>query len=148
MFINSPGRFIGNREVEPFRSQSNATEVDNPKTWVAHSLLWVQAERQHHGLPIRCVAIHPASLTPQSTEMRLDINCTCNRSLLELMKQIKIISIKFINILKYQTVIKETCRKVGKHISFGKVEVEEKVHFVFVTILLLLIRKIYLRKPS
>ncbi|XP_012535548.1 hemicentin-2 [Monomorium pharaonis] len=66
--------FIGNREVESFKAQSNATEVDNPKTWAAHSLLLVRGHRQHHGLPLRCVVIHPASLTPQSTETRLDVH--------------------------------------------------------------------------
>ncbi|XP_011162427.1 hemicentin-1 [Solenopsis invicta] len=66
--------FIGNREVESFRPQSNATEVDDPKTWAAHSLLRMYGQRQNHGEPIRCVAIHPASLTPQSAETRLDIH--------------------------------------------------------------------------
>lgn len=114
MLANLPGRFIGNVEVEPVTAQSNATEVDNGKTWAVHSLLRVRGQRENHGLPIRCVAMHPTSLTPISTESRLDIYCMYNRSLLELTKQTRVISIKSINILKNQTVIKETYRKIVK----------------------------------
>jgi hypothetical protein len=72
-------RFIGNNEVEPLREQSNATEVDNPKTWAAHSLLRVRGHRENHGLPIRCMTVHPSSLTPASTESRLNVHCMYNR---------------------------------------------------------------------
>ncbi|KYN03000.1 Kin of IRRE-like protein 3 [Cyphomyrmex costatus] len=66
--------FIGNKEEKSYTSQSNATEVDNPKTWAAHSILRVRGRRENHGLPIRCVAMHPTSLTPMSTETRLDVH--------------------------------------------------------------------------
>ncbi|KAL6254590.1 hypothetical protein P5V15_014642 [Pogonomyrmex californicus] len=66
--------FVGNDEVEPAAVQSNATEVDNRKTWAAHSVLRVRGQRENHGLPIRCVAVHPTSLTPIGTESRLDIH--------------------------------------------------------------------------
>ncbi|XP_018044956.1 PREDICTED: hemicentin-2-like [Atta colombica] len=66
--------FIGNKEEKSYTSQSNATEVDNPKTWAAHSFLRVRGRRENHGLPIRCVAMHPTSLTPMSTETRLDVH--------------------------------------------------------------------------
>ncbi|KAL0124470.1 hypothetical protein PUN28_006366 [Cardiocondyla obscurior] len=65
--------FIGNKEMESIEAQKNATEVDNPKTWVAHSLLRVRGQRENHGLPIRCVTMHPTSLIPMSTETRLDV---------------------------------------------------------------------------
>ncbi|XP_024876709.1 hemicentin-2-like [Temnothorax curvispinosus] len=65
--------FIGDKEVEPESAQSNATEVDNPKTWVAHSVLRVHGQRENHGLPIRCVTMHPTSSAPISAETRLDV---------------------------------------------------------------------------
>ncbi|XP_011868581.1 PREDICTED: kin of IRRE-like protein 3 [Vollenhovia emeryi] len=65
--------FIGNREVESFTAQSNATEVDNWKTWAAHSMLRVRGKRENHGLLIRCVTIHPTSVPPISTETTLNI---------------------------------------------------------------------------
>ncbi|XP_029165174.1 hemicentin-1-like [Nylanderia fulva] len=68
--------FIGNKEVEPLGEQNNATEVDNRKTWAAHSRLRVRGQRENHGLPIRCVTVHPASLTPATVESRLDIRYT------------------------------------------------------------------------
>jgi len=77
-FANLLGRFIGNNEVKSFTAQNNATEVDNRKTWAAHSLLRVRGQRENHGLPIRCVAVHPTSLTPISTETRLNVRCACD----------------------------------------------------------------------
>lgn len=76
MLANLSSRFIGNDEVEPLGEQNNATEVDNRKTWAAHSLLRVRGQRENHGLPIRCVTVHPSSLTPASIESRLDVHCT------------------------------------------------------------------------
>ncbi|XP_015594587.1 hemicentin-1 [Cephus cinctus] len=66
--------FIGGEEVEPLRDQTNATEVDSPKTWAAHSLLRVHGQRENHGLPIRCLTLHPSSSLPSSAESRLDIH--------------------------------------------------------------------------
>ncbi|XP_043250627.1 hemicentin-1-like [Colletes gigas] len=66
--------YIGGDEVEPLREQTNATEVDSPKTWAAHSLLRVRGQRETHGLPIRCITMHPSSIVPTSTETRLDVH--------------------------------------------------------------------------
>ncbi|XP_034948743.1 hemicentin-2-like [Chelonus insularis] len=66
--------FIGGDEVEPLREQTNATEVDSPKTWAAHSLLRVRGDRENHGLPIRCLSLHPSSPLPAIAECRLDIH--------------------------------------------------------------------------
>lgn len=77
MPANLSNRFIGNDEMEPLGEQNNATEVDNRKTWVAHSLLRVRGQRENHGLPVRCVTVHPSNLTPVSVESRLDVHCTC-----------------------------------------------------------------------
>lgn len=68
-------RYIGGDEVEPLREQTNATEVDSPKTWAAHSLLRVRGQRENHGLPIRCITMHPSSVVPTSAETRLDVHC-------------------------------------------------------------------------
>ncbi|XP_033333172.2 irregular chiasm C-roughest protein [Megalopta genalis] len=66
--------YIGGDEVEALREQTNATEVDSPKTWAAHSLLRVRGQRENHGLPIRCIAMHPSSIVPTSAETRLDVH--------------------------------------------------------------------------
>ncbi|XP_078037103.1 synaptogenesis protein syg-1 [Augochlora pura] len=66
--------YIGGDEVEALREQTNATEVDSPKTWAAHSLLRVRGQRENHGLPIRCITMHPSSIVPTSTETRLDVH--------------------------------------------------------------------------
>ncbi|XP_029051196.1 hemicentin-2-like [Osmia bicornis bicornis] len=66
--------YIGGDEVEALREQTNATEVDSPKTWAAHSLLRVRGQRENHGLPIRCITIHPSSVVPASAETRLDVH--------------------------------------------------------------------------
>ena len=57
------------------REQTNATEVDNPKTWAAHSILRIRGTRDNHNKPIRCLAIHPTSSLPEIAESRLDIHC-------------------------------------------------------------------------
>ncbi|XP_017893195.1 hemicentin-1-like [Ceratina calcarata] len=66
--------YIGGEEVEPLREQTNTTEVDSPKTWAAHSLLRVRGQRENHGLPIRCITMHPSSLVPASAETLLDVH--------------------------------------------------------------------------
>lgn len=53
----------------------NATEVDNPKTWAAHSLLRIRGRREYHGRMIRCITIHPSSPVPATTESQLNIHC-------------------------------------------------------------------------
>ncbi|XP_057323936.1 kin of IRRE-like protein 1 [Microplitis mediator] len=66
--------FIGGDEVEPLREQTNATEVDSPKTWAAHSLMRVKGDRENHGLPVRCLSLHSSSPLPAIAECRLDIH--------------------------------------------------------------------------
>ncbi|XP_014612836.1 PREDICTED: hemicentin-2-like [Polistes canadensis] len=66
--------FIGDEEVEPLREQMNATEVDNPKTWAAHSLLRIRGRREYHGRMIRCITIHPSSPVPATAESQLNIH--------------------------------------------------------------------------
>ena len=68
-------RYIGGDEIEPLREQTNATEVDSPKTSAAHSLLRVRGQRENHGLPIQCITMHPSSIVPASAETRLDVHC-------------------------------------------------------------------------
>ncbi|XP_031845808.2 irregular chiasm C-roughest protein [Nomia melanderi] len=66
--------YVGGDEVEPLREQTNVTEVDSPKTWAAHSLLRIRGQRENHGLPIRCITMHPSSIVPASAETRLDVH--------------------------------------------------------------------------
>ncbi|XP_006607769.1 hemicentin-1-like [Apis dorsata] len=66
--------YIGGDEIEPLREQTNATEVDSPKTSAAHSLLRVRGQRENHGLPIQCITMHPSSIVPASAETRLDVH--------------------------------------------------------------------------
>ncbi|KAJ8679689.1 hypothetical protein QAD02_015476 [Eretmocerus hayati] len=66
--------FIGDDEVHPMKEQTNATEVDSAKTWVAHSTLRVHGTRENHNKPIRCQTIHPTSPEPETTESRFDIH--------------------------------------------------------------------------
>ncbi|XP_015122595.1 hemicentin-2 [Diachasma alloeum] len=66
--------FIGGDEVEPLREQTNATEVDSPKTWAAHSLLRIRGQRESHGMPIRCLSLHSSSPLPAIAECRLDVH--------------------------------------------------------------------------
>ncbi|XP_058796810.1 hemicentin-2 isoform X2 [Phymastichus coffea] len=66
--------FIGDEEVQPMREQTNATEVDNPKTWAAHSQLRVRGNRDNHNKPIKCLTMHPASPLSELTESRFDIH--------------------------------------------------------------------------
>ncbi|KAK2583935.1 hypothetical protein KPH14_001196 [Odynerus spinipes] len=66
--------FIKDEEVEPLREQTNATEVDSPKTWAAHSLLRVRGRREHHGRMIRCITIHPSNPVPATAESQLNIH--------------------------------------------------------------------------
>ncbi|XP_066976526.1 kin of IRRE-like protein 3 isoform X2 [Macrobrachium rosenbergii] len=61
---NPPARirwFIGDRELpDDEYIQTNATEVDRPKTWMAMSFLTHTYVKEDHGLPLRCVSLHQA----------------------------------------------------------------------------------------
>ncbi|XP_043281902.1 kin of IRRE-like protein 2 isoform X3 [Venturia canescens] len=68
--------YLGDTEVRTLRPQVNATEIDNPRTWSTKSVCDILAERSRYGHPIRCVAIHPAYVSPtmsSSTEVRFDV---------------------------------------------------------------------------
>ncbi|XP_031778768.1 hemicentin-2 isoform X2 [Nasonia vitripennis] len=66
--------FIGAEEVQPMREQTNGTEVNNPKTWAAHSMLRVRGNRDNHNKPIRCLTMHPTSALPEVAESKFDIH--------------------------------------------------------------------------
>ncbi|XP_046628143.1 irregular chiasm C-roughest protein-like [Neodiprion virginianus] len=66
--------YVGGSEVAPLKDQTNATEVDNPKTWAAHSLLRIRGERANHGKPVRCLSIHPTTAVPAVAESKLDVH--------------------------------------------------------------------------
>lgn len=61
--------------MEPLGNQSNVLE-DDQKTWAVYSVLQMRARKEHHGLSIRCLAEHPTSTIPASSETRLNIQCT------------------------------------------------------------------------
>lgn len=63
-------------EVTPARSQTNSTELDNPRTWVAISLLELPISKEDHGRTLRCVALHESySTRSSSVEVRLNVMC-------------------------------------------------------------------------
>ncbi|XP_048513245.1 hemicentin-1 isoform X2 [Athalia rosae] len=68
--------YLGDTEVRPLRPQTNATEKENPRTWVARSEAEILAERSRYGEAIRCVAVHAAYANPAAslaTEVRFDV---------------------------------------------------------------------------
>ncbi|XP_046434490.1 kin of IRRE-like protein 2 isoform X1 [Neodiprion fabricii] len=68
--------YLGETEIRPLRPQVNSTEKENPRTWMARSVVDVLAERSRYGEPIRCVAQHAAYANPSSTlatEVRFDV---------------------------------------------------------------------------
>ncbi|KAG7162613.1 Kin of IRRE-like protein 3-like, partial [Homarus americanus] len=67
--------FIGDEEI-PAESyeQTNATEMDRPKTWVAVSVLEHTYVKDNHGIPLRCVAVHQAYHTKsEAVEVIMDV---------------------------------------------------------------------------
>ncbi|KAF6200938.1 hypothetical protein GE061_005385 [Apolygus lucorum] len=64
--------FLG--ETELVGNQSNSPEMDNPRTWVASSILELHVEKVQHGKTLRCVAVHESYPTKaQSLDVRLDV---------------------------------------------------------------------------
>lgn len=94
-------RFIGKTELKPQAEQNNATEVDNEKTWAAHSRLQVFGRREYHGLPLRCVSEHPMSAIPAATETRIEIYCMCNMPIYTLKRKNLLYRLKFPTKLKF-----------------------------------------------
>jgi hypothetical protein len=66
----------GDEEITTSRNQSNSTEVDNPRTWVATSLLVLDLTKEEDGRMLKCVALHDSHTTKsQATEVRLNVRC-------------------------------------------------------------------------
>lgn len=56
--------------------QTNVTEAERSKTWMAVSSLEHTYHKEDHGLPLRCVAVHQAYRTKsESVEVVLDVQC-------------------------------------------------------------------------
>ncbi|XP_060519861.1 irregular chiasm C-roughest protein isoform X2 [Cylas formicarius] len=65
--------FLDQHEITPKR-QTNTTELDNPRTWLAVSVLEQTISKDNHGSMLRCVAVHESYSTKSSSiEVRLDV---------------------------------------------------------------------------
>lgn len=73
-------RFVPDQdEITPSRSQTNSTEADNPRTWVAISVLELKITKENHGKVLRCVALHESySTRSSSVDVRLNVMCKYN----------------------------------------------------------------------
>ncbi|KAF7265901.1 hypothetical protein GWI33_020647 [Rhynchophorus ferrugineus] len=66
--------FLDQQEITPTRRQTNTTELDNPRTWLAVSVLELTISKDNHGRMLRCVAVHESYSTKSSSiEVRLDV---------------------------------------------------------------------------
>jgi hypothetical protein len=66
----------GEDEITTSTTQRNSTELDNPRMWVATSVLELNFMKQQHGMLLKCVALHESYPTKsQVTEVRLDVKC-------------------------------------------------------------------------
>ncbi|KAJ8922191.1 hypothetical protein NQ315_004126 [Exocentrus adspersus] len=66
--------FLDQQEITPTRRQTNTTELDNPRTWLALSVLELTISKDNHGRMLRCVAVHESYSTKSSSiEVRLDV---------------------------------------------------------------------------
>lgn len=77
-FGNPPAEikwFIGEEELPAEEyEQTNVTEAERSKTWMAVSSLEHTYHKEDHGLPLRCVAVHQAYRTKsESVEVILDV---------------------------------------------------------------------------
>ncbi|XP_047472068.1 irregular chiasm C-roughest protein-like isoform X3 [Penaeus chinensis] len=77
-FGNPPAEikwFIGEEELPAEEyEQTNVTEAERSKTWMAVSALEHTYHKEDHGLPLRCVAVHQAYRTKsESVEVILDV---------------------------------------------------------------------------
>lgn len=71
--------FTDQNEITPTRQQTNTTELDNPRTWLALSVLELTISKENHGRTLRCVAVHESYSTKSSSiEVRLDVMCKYN----------------------------------------------------------------------
>ncbi|XP_015833192.1 kin of IRRE-like protein 2 isoform X2 [Tribolium castaneum] len=66
--------FLDQHEITPTKQQTNTTELDNPRTWLALSVLELTISKENHGKTLRCVAVHESYSTKSSSiEVRLDV---------------------------------------------------------------------------
>ncbi|XP_045463992.1 hemicentin-2 isoform X2 [Harmonia axyridis] len=66
--------FLNQTEITPTRKQTNTTELDNPRTWLALSVLELTISKENHGRMLRCVAVHESYSTKSSSiDVRLDV---------------------------------------------------------------------------
>lgn len=68
--------FSDQQEITPSRRQTNTTELDNAKTWLAVSVLELTISKENHGRMLSCVAVHESYSTKSSSiEVRMDVMC-------------------------------------------------------------------------
>ncbi|KAG5889614.1 hypothetical protein JTB14_002004 [Gonioctena quinquepunctata] len=66
--------FLEQQEITPTRRQMNTTEQDNPRTWLALSVLELTISKENHGRMLRCVAVHESYPTKSSAiDVLLDV---------------------------------------------------------------------------
>ncbi|XP_063911069.1 hemicentin-1 isoform X2 [Zophobas morio] len=66
--------FLDQHEITPTKQQTNTTELDNPRTWLALSVLELTISKENHGRTLSCVAVHESYSTKSSSiEVRLDV---------------------------------------------------------------------------
>ncbi|KAL1517904.1 hypothetical protein ABEB36_001607 [Hypothenemus hampei] len=66
--------FLDQQEITPSRRQTNTTELDNTKTWLALSVLEMTISKENHDRMLSCVAVHESYPTKSlSIEVRLDV---------------------------------------------------------------------------
>ncbi|XP_068084855.1 kin of IRRE-like protein 2 [Anabrus simplex] len=74
---NPPARlkwFVDDQELMEGHTQSNATEIDNPRTWVAISVLKLTISKDMYGKTLKCVAVHESYPTKSlEIAVRLDV---------------------------------------------------------------------------
>ncbi|XP_063240065.1 hemicentin-2 [Bacillus rossius redtenbacheri] len=74
---NPPARlkwFLGDEDLTPGTNQTNSSELDSRRTWVAVSVLALSFSKEHHGRTLRCVALHESYATKsQAISVRLDV---------------------------------------------------------------------------
>ncbi|XP_055635202.1 irregular chiasm C-roughest protein isoform X2 [Toxorhynchites rutilus septentrionalis] len=66
--------FLGDHELSALHPQINSTEPDNPRTWSAASVVQIPANKDRHGVILKCLAIHESyAARSVAVEARLDV---------------------------------------------------------------------------
>lgn len=66
----------GEEELTSAHPQTNTTEVDNPKTWLASSVLEFVFKKRKYGSKLKCVAYHQSNVKGYlETSVRVDVRC-------------------------------------------------------------------------